>query len=129
MKHAAALNQYRQVDVQTGVVDASPHKIISMLLGGLSDKLAIAKGAILRKDIATQGEQISRAIRIVDTLRASLDHNRGGDVAANLYSLYDYMERRLTEANMNADATIVSEVAVLVEEVASGWDSIPPAHR
>lgn len=129
MNRSAALSQYKQVGVQTGVVDASPHKMIGMLLNGISEKLAYAKGAIQRGDIAKQGENISRAIRIVDTLRASLDHTKGGEISANLESLYDYMERRLTKANMDADAALVDEVSALVEDISSAWDSIPSELR
>lgn len=129
MDRSAALSHYRQVGIQTGVVDASPHKMISMLLGGISEKVAYAKGAALRKDIAKQGESISRAIRIIDSLRASLDHERGGEISANLASLYDYMERRLTKANMEADIAVLDEVSALVDELSTAWDSIPQEIR
>ena len=129
MDHSAALDQYRQVGVQTGVVDASPHKMIEMLFNGVTEKLAYAKGAIQRKDLAQQGEHISKAIRIIDTLRASLDHKQGGEIAANLASLYDYMERRLTRANMEADAKVIDEISALIEQISTAWDSIPAELR
>jgi flagellar secretion chaperone FliS len=129
MNYSAALNQYKKVGVETGVVDASPHKMIEMLLKGITDKIAFAKGAIQRKDVAKQGENISKAIRIVDTLRASLDQKRGGEIASNLYALYDYIERRLTKANMDADASILDEVTALIDEMLSAWGSIPAGLR
>lgn len=129
MNPASALSQYQQVDVQTSIVDARPHKLIEMLYRGVLDKLATAKGFMSRKELSKQGENISKAIRIIDTLRASLDHKQGGQIATNLQALYDYMERRLTKANMDSDVEIVDEVISLVEKIASGWDAIPEEYR
>lgn len=125
MNRASALSQYKHVGVQTSVIDATPHKMIEMLFRGIVEKLAYAKGAIERKDLSFQGENISKAIRIIDTLRASLDHKQGGEIAANLEALYDYMERKLMAANMDADIAVIDEVSALVQEISSGWDSIP----
>jgi flagellar protein FliS len=121
----SALNQYRSVSVQSGVTDASPHHMISMLLDGALGGLASAKGAVTRKNISMQGEQIGKSIRIIDTLRASLDHERGGDISSNLAALYDYMEQRLLEANISSDVTMLDEVISLLKEVRSGWETIP----
>lgn len=129
MNSNAAMSQYRQVGVQTGIVDASPHKMIEMLFKGAAEKLARAKGAIERKDLATQGENISKAIRIIDTLRVSLDHKKGGEIAGNLETLYDYMVRRLTKANMDSDVKVIDEVSTLLNEISSAWDSIPAELR
>ena len=54
---------------------------------------------------------------------------RGGQVAQNLRALYEYMMNRLTLANVTNDATIVAEVAALVEEIKSGWDQIVTDER
>ena len=64
--------------------------------------LAKAKGAIERKDIVKRTEQISKATSIVMELKGSLDLEKGGEIAANLDSLYAYMTRRLIEANQHA---------------------------
>ena len=95
-----------------------------MLLQGVLDKLAKANGAIQRKDIAERGQTISESIRIIDNLRASLDLSNGGTIATGLASLYDYMERRLVEANAQSNPEIVDEVITLISEIKSAWDTI-----
>jgi flagellar secretion chaperone FliS len=120
----AAINQYHNVDVDVKVSTSSPHKLISMLLEGAIKKIAIAAGAANRGDIMQRGNNISAAISIVDSLRAALDHKTGGDVARNLEALYYYMERRLTEANRNADTSMMNEVSNLIKEIKSGWDNM-----
>jgi flagellar protein FliS len=100
-----------------------------MLLDGILQKLAKASGAMQRGDLSEQGESLSAGIRIIDGLRASLDYSKGGELASNLGSMYDYMERRLVEANLGSDRDIIGEVVSLVNQIKSGWDAIPNEHR
>jgi flagellar protein FliS len=118
-------NLYNQVGVQTSVGAASPHKLIQMLLDGALDKISTAKGALQRGEIALRGRQISQAISIIDGLRASLDMEKGGEVSANLFELYSYMERRLFEANLQKNMAMLDEVSSLLGQIKSSWDAIP----
>ncbi|TVP87236.1 MAG: flagella export chaperone FliS [Thioalkalivibrio sp.] len=120
-----ALNQYRDAGVIAEVSDADPHRLIQLLFEGALDRIAIARGAMRQGDVAVKGSRISRAIQIIDGLRAHLDREKGGEIAANLDALYDYMERRLAEANLRDDITMLDEVANLLREVKSGWEAIP----
>ena len=129
MNYVSALNQYKSVGLQTGIVDATPHHLIAKLLEGALDRLASAKGAINRKEIARKGELLSSVIAIVDGMRASLDYQRGGEIAANLGSLYDYIERRLVEAGVSSDTAVLDEVSALLKEVKAGWESVPAEAR
>jgi len=129
MNSASALNQYKSVSVQSSMEDATPHHLICKLLDGAMDRLAAAKGAIERKEVARKGELLGSAITIIDGLRASLDYEQGAEIAANLGALYDYMERRLVEANAASDVSIVEEVSGLLKEIRTGWDSLPAEIR
>lgn len=123
----AALKQYHSVGVQSGVQGANPHQLIAMLLAGAIDRIAAARGAIERRETGRKGELISRAIEIVDNLRASLDHERGGEISANLASLYDYIEQLLVRANLESDGAKLAEAGTLLQEIKGGWDAIPAA--
>ena len=92
---------------------------------GVLDRVASAKGAIARQEQNRKGELLGSAIAIVDSLRASLDYQQGGEIAANLGALYDYIERRLLDANIGDDQAPLDEVAGLLKELKAGWDSIP----
>lgn len=117
------LQQYRQVNTQSRVDSASPHRLIQMLMQGALDKMTVAKEAMERKEIAVKGEQISWAISIIGGLRGSLDL-KVGEIATNLDSLYEYMERRLLEANVKNDPAILDEVMGLLKEIKEAWDAI-----
>jgi len=125
MKNAAALNAYRTNHVEGGVATASPHRLVQMLMDGVQEKLIAAKGFMASNQIAQKGETISWAITIIDSLRACLNTEAGGEVANNLNRLYDYMEVRLLEANLKNDPTMIDEVGQLMAEIKAGWNAIP----
>src|SRR5690606_27077331 len=70
------------------------------------------------------GQLISKTIEIVGGLRGFLDMEKGGEIAEQLENLYEYMERRLLQANLKNDVEILDEVAGLIREVKEGWDGI-----
>lgn len=124
MNAMAALRQYQTVNTQAGIVDASPHRLIQMLMEGGLARLAQAKGAMLNGDLAGKGERISSAIAIIGGLRDGLNLEVGGEVAANLDSLYEYMITRLLEVNIKNDVAGLDEVSQLLRNIKSGWDAI-----
>jgi flagellar protein FliS len=124
MNAMAALRQYQTVNTQAQVSDASPHRLIQMLMEGGLSRLAQAKGVMMHGQHAAKGELLSKAIGIIGGLRESLDLQQGGEIAANLDRLYEYMVSRLVEANIGNDVAIIDEVAELLRNVKSGWDAI-----
>ncbi len=124
MNAMAALKQYQAVNTHVQAVDASPHRLIQMLMEGGLTRIAQARGAMERQQTAMKGELIGKAIGIIGGLRAGLNLEQGGEVAANLDRLYEYMANRLLEANVQNDMAPLDEVAGLLRNVKSGWDVI-----
>jgi flagellar protein FliS len=124
MNAMLAMKQYQNVSVQSEVFEASPHRLIQMLMEGCLERIAQARGAIGRNLQAEKGELIGKAISIIGGLREPLDHQVGGELSQNLDSLYDYMISRLLEANRANDVALLDEVSGLLREVKSGWDGI-----
>ncbi len=120
-----ALSSYKSVSVSSAVEDATPHRLIQMLMEGALDKIATAKGFMLHNNSAEKGRHISWAISIISGLQASLDKESGGEISANLDDLYDYMVRRLGQAGATNDPQILDEITALLVEVKSAWDVIP----
>jgi flagellar protein FliS len=67
----------------SGVMDATPHRWIKMLLDGALSRILSAKGHMKANDIALKGEQIGSAISIIEGLKASLDFKQGGEISKN----------------------------------------------
>jgi flagellar protein FliS len=116
---------YAKVGLETGVVSSSPHKLIVMLFDGalLSARAGLAH--MRAGEIAKKGMAISKSIMIIENgLRASLDKKAGGQIAESLDALYDYMGRRLLEANVTNQPAILEEVIGLLADLKGAWDAI-----
>lgn len=121
MKNIPAVSAYQQVSTASGIDSATPHRLIQMLLDGALERIATAKGHLLRGETARKGEQIGKAISIVDGLRISLDPT-AGEISQNLEDLYEYVGRRLLKVHVTDDVAILDEVAGLLREIKSAWD-------
>ena len=119
------INAYNTVAVHTGVSEASPHRLIQMLLDAALEKIMSAKGFMSNGKVSAKGEQIGLAVSIIDALRASLDKEKGGDIALNLERLYEYSIERLTEANLQNDLSKLDEVVAVLKPIKEAWDAIP----
>jgi flagellar protein FliS len=122
MKSAA--NVYKNMSNVGQSTEANPHQLITMLFEGALERLAAAKGAMMHGDIPKKGLMISKAIGIIEGLRANLNLEKGGDIANNLDRLYDYMENRLFEANLKNEVSYLDEVADQLRNLLSGWQGI-----
>jgi flagellar secretion chaperone FliS len=124
--HAGA-NAYARVGVQTGVMGASPHRLIVMLYQGARQAIARARMHLQQGNIPERGKAISNAISIIQSgLQQSLNLEVGGEVAARLDALYTYMGRRLLEANVQQDEQMLVEVDRLLATLEEAWLAIAP---
>lgn len=116
---------YSKIGVQTGVVEASPHKLIMMLFDGAMVALSNASAGMKEGDLKKKGESISWAIDIISQgLQTSLNLEKGGPLAEQLNALYDYLCLRLLHANARNDTAALEEVVKLLEEIRSAWAEI-----
>ena len=120
-------NAYATVGVETGVAAATPHKLILMLMDGASIAIVMGKKHMLAGNIAAKGKSITHAIMLIDSgLRGSLNLRVGGDLVNNLDSLYDYMRRTLSSANVTNDVAKLDEVHYLLGQIKEAWEAIAP---
>ncbi|MCL2899843.1 flagellar export chaperone FliS [Brenneria tiliae] len=118
---------YAQVGLQSSVMSASPHKLITMLFEGAISSLVRAGIHIQQKETSAKGKAITKAVNIISNgLLASLDREKGGEISDNLAALYDYMIRRLLHANRYNDEQAIQEVLGLLRGIADSWKQISP---
>ena len=116
---------YAKVSVETGVNTADPHKLILMLFDGALLAISSATVQMRGGETPEKGKSISKAIEIIDSgLKASLDFATGGELAARLGALYDYMCARLLFANLHNNEAALREVAGLLQEIKGAWEEI-----
>ncbi|MFM0596747.1 flagellar export chaperone FliS [Paraburkholderia bryophila] len=124
--HSGA-NAYARVGVETGVMGASPHRLIVMLYQGARQAIAQARMHLQQGNVPARGEAIGKAIQIVESgLQQSLNVDAGGEIAERLDALYGYMSRRLLEANVKQSEAMLVEVDGLLATLEEAWIGIAP---
>ncbi len=111
------LNQYQNNQVST----ASPEQILIMLYDGAIRFANQAAEAIAERDVEKRNLYINKTMAIISEFNATLDHEIGGEIAANLADLYDFMLRELTRANLKNDAQILGPVLNILTDLREAW--------
>ena len=119
------LKAYRQTTAQSAEY-ADPYTLVGMLMDNFCQRMVRAAGHIEQKDYMAKGREVDKALGILHALQGTLDHDRGGDVAANLEALYDYMQRQVLLASARKDTELFEHVAQLMREIKAGWDGVGP---
>lgn len=116
---------YKRASVEASVDMADPHQLVNLLFEALQRSVGAAKLHMQSGDIPNKCTQIGNAIRILEEgLRAPLDLEKGGEIAANLNAVYEYCVSRLVMANARNDMAALDEVQRLISPIASGWKQI-----
>ena len=120
----AAIGAYRDIDTRSQVTDASPHRLIQLMMARALTNIGLARSQLREGRIPEKGNNISDAISIINGLQASLNHKADAKMSENFDALYAYMIRQLLEANLQNDDRKLEEVAGLLGELKEAWDAI-----
>jgi flagellar protein FliS len=104
-----ALGQYRKTDAHGAAAADDRLQLIVHMMQGALDRVATARGHMQRHEVAEKGQEI--------------------DIAGNLDTLYQYMLKRLVEANLNDELAGLDEVADLLGEIKSAWQQMAIEYR
>jgi flagellar protein FliS len=117
-RYTSQVKQYKTHEIQT----SSPEEILILLYDGAIRFLRIAKKGLEEKNIEKTHNNLIKAQRIISEFMLSLDMEIGGEVAKNLYNLYDYLHYRLVEANLKKDPEMVDEVLEHLRSLKQTWE-------
>ncbi|MFW6378183.1 MAG: flagellar export chaperone FliS [Bacillota bacterium] len=120
MSAQTAYKKYKEVQVNT----ANRGKLLIMLYQGCIKFLRVAKKCIEEEDIQGANNYILRSQAIIRELMYTLDREKGGELADNLYNLYDFMNRELIDANVKKDIEKVEVVEDLMLELLESWQEV-----
>ena len=115
---------YLSTKANTSVHDASPHRLIALMLDACLENLAVAKGAMARSDVPGKARAIKKSLDCIVNLQACLDYEKGGDIAPKLDDLYNFCNNRLALANASNDASMIDQVYIVMAEIKAGWAQI-----
>ncbi len=120
-----SLNRYRTIDNFTSVLGRSSVELIVLVYDRIADNLAQAVFAILEKRDDSLTDSINQASDLISQgLVATLDFDRGGEIALNLNSIYDYCLRGLLQARLRKDGAAIKDIAVLLADLREAWVSL-----
>lgn len=129
MTRNSQLAAYQTVSAQGAVDGADPHRLVLMLMDAIMERLAKARGCIEHGEVVKKTKLLHSTVVLVTELRGSLNLSDGGELAQNLSSLYEYIQRRLLLANLHSDTAALEEVVRLMGEIRSAWVAIGPEVR
>ena len=125
MNAIAALAQYGQIKNDAQTTYASPHQLMLMLFDGAIEAMSITIGAIQNKNFELRSKQNTRSITIINGMRECLDMETGGELADNLYSLYQYMTQELFRASFKNDVDTIQNIQTMLKDIRGSWEKIP----
>ena len=111
------LKQYQKNSVET----ASPEKLLILLYDAAIQFLNKAKIAMETEDIEQIHNNLTGCQNIILEFMSTLDMKQGGDLATNLYRLYEYYYNTLVEANLQKNIKKVDEVLKHLKSLRETW--------
>ncbi|MGN1281048.1 MAG: flagellar export chaperone FliS [Succinivibrio sp.] len=119
------LKAYQKTTVNAEITVADPYYVTKLLYQGLFERLAQAKGAIERGDLALKAKKLSTATAILENLRSTLDFSQSKTIAQGLYDIYSYMIDQVAEASLNLVTQPLDNAIRALMPIKKAWDSIP----
>ncbi len=118
-----AINAY----LEQKILSADPIETVRMLYQAAIIRTRDARRALAEGNIAERTRCINQVFDILNELNQSLDFEKGGSLSLQLARLYDYMQRRLIEANGAQTDAPLAEVVALLSTVGEAWEVLAKA--
>ncbi|WP_343736935.1 flagellar export chaperone FliS [Achromobacter sp.] len=119
-----SVRSYADIGLETQVMSATPERLITLLYQGARAAIGQARLHMQEGRVAERGTAITKAIKIVDEgLKMGLNMEAGGEIAANLSRLYDYIVRTLLMANLKADVEQLDIADRLLADLSDAWQT------
>jgi flagellar protein FliS len=128
MSYQDAYGDYHAVNLDAQTARASPVELVLLLTDGLLDELARVRAHIVGKRYEQKAKSIDKCVEIINGLSSSLDFEHGGEVVANLASLYDFCATHLQGAGVKLDPAMVDEVVRVMTTIRQGWQGVQSRH-
>lgn len=123
-----AYQSYQAVNLSAQTAQASPVQLVLVLMDGLLDELARARGHVQARRYEQKAQSLEKCVAIINGLSSALDMEAGGEVVQNLARLYDYCAERLFRAGVELDVAIIDEVVRLITQIRDGWQGVQAKH-
>jgi len=109
---------------KANVITADPKRLVIMCYEGAVDNLKLGKQKIMEKDYEAKSRAFIKTQDIIEELICALDYENGGNIAKNLKALYNYILRRMVQADLKNDTEAIDESIGILNELKSAWEEI-----
>ena len=116
--------RYRNIDMSSRLEGASPHRLVAILFEELLRAIETAQAADRQGDRGKRAERQARALSILHALEASLDFEKGGEIATSLSSIYREARRLISAGARDAQPAMVEQARAMLADIAGAWDNI-----
>ena len=123
------LTAYKKVDIDSSILESDPHQLILLMFDGMLQGIAVAKGAIERKDFELKSKSLTKAINILEALIQSLDFDAEPEISKNFEVMYSYCIDCLLEASHSLDLAKLDEVIDMIKPVRNAWSEMPESSK
>lgn len=123
-RFGAARASYQNIDLNSRIEGASPHRLVGILFEELLKTLDAMAAAADKRDLGQVGVRQARALSVLNGLESSLDMERGGEIAQSLASIYREARRLTLKAGRECDRDQVQHVRSMLNEIAIAWEAI-----
>ncbi|MFB3785910.1 MAG: flagellar export chaperone FliS [bacterium] len=118
---AAPLLHPQQHYLKTQIETASQPQLLVMIFDAAVKKLHIARQAVENREIEKAHVELTKVQKMFVELMVALDFDKGGDLAHQLWRIYDFVYHHLVMANIKQNAQMIEEVLPIVENLREGW--------
>lgn len=119
-----AAARYRDVDIDSKVMNATPHGLIALLYEELIREFNVYKSALEQGDREKRCQAQEKIFRLIGNLESSLNFEKGGDVARSLFQSYAYIRRIFGQTVKTLDPSPLKDAQKAVADLLSAWVEI-----
>ena len=128
MNYSASMKQYENENIAAKISDLSPHSIIKEILTELKKNMETLAYSIDNEPVVSsiKSNSFSKCITAIYILQSSLDFENGGDIANNLYNIYEFCKNGVMKGFTKRDSKLIYDAIPPIDEILDGWKQIKP---
>jgi flagellar protein FliS len=122
------MKQYENENIAAKISDLSPHSIIKEVLTELKKNMETLAYSIEHEPVVSsiKSNSFSKCITAIYILQSSLDFENGGDIANNLYNIYEFCKNGVMKGFTKRDSKLIYDAIPPIDEILDGWKQIKP---
>ena len=126
MNYSASMRQYVNDDIAAKTSNLDPHKIIKEVLTELKKNMETLAYSIDNEPTVSsiKSKSFSKCLTAIYILQSSLDFEKGGDIADNLYNIYEFCKNGVMKGFTKRDSKLIYDSIPPIDEILDGWKQI-----